>query len=340
MVVFAVAEDDFETVLKPRLVAAEANLDYIRCARLATQRHRRRAPHPRRHPGPRAAPADDGRRTARDRPAALAPVGEDRTSHTDHEVKLALKPLISWRTTSAAPCSETATSARTRPAVPAGRRWARPRSRTRRGSGSRWPTTTKTPTSASLEVIKSNIGPKGVGRNYRLKTVASTASRSRCRCLSPKAPPRRRRRPDRGHATQGKRIPGELVRDLILAELETGEKSRKVPGRRRAREARRKPRHRLPVRPRPSQKGRSGEGPQRRCRRGLVLAAEPRGADRMKEQVGSSPKTPESSRTTELFIHAGLPGVYYRLRSRYFVLPSDYRVALGGTALASQRGVE
>ena len=30
MVVFVVAEDAFETVLKPRLVAAEANLDYIR----------------------------------------------------------------------------------------------------------------------------------------------------------------------------------------------------------------------------------------------------------------------------------------------------------------------
>ena len=59
----------------------------------------------------------------------------------------------------------------------------------------------------------------------------------------------------------------------------------------------------------------------------------------MREQVGSNQNFRVFS-STELFIHAGLPGVYYRLRSGSFVLPSDYRVALGGTALASQRGVE
>jgi hypothetical protein len=59
----------------------------------------------------------------------------------------------------------------------------------------------------------------------------------------------------------------------------------------------------------------------------------------MRKQLGSSTKTPESSRSTELFIHAGLRGVYYRLRSRYYVLPSDYRVALRSAALAVRRGV-
>ena len=78
-----------------------------------------------------------------------------------------------------------------------------------------------------VEVIKSNIGPKGVGRNYRMKTVAGRRARGAG------ADPRRRgrsdqggRRPDRDHQRSGKRIPSELVRELILAELETGEKPR------------------------------------------------------------------------------------------------------------------
>ena len=54
MVVFAVAEDDFETVLKPRLVAAEANLAVRPLCRLAAQGHRRRVADPRRHAGARA----------------------------------------------------------------------------------------------------------------------------------------------------------------------------------------------------------------------------------------------------------------------------------------------
>ena len=93
MVVFAVAEDDFETVLKPRLVAADANLAYVRCV------------------GWRRKGTDDALRIPDDIPVLeqhlstmqvglfvidplLSHLSAKTNSHIDHEVKLALRPLM------------------------------------------------------------------------------------------------------------------------------------------------------------------------------------------------------------------------------------------------------
>lgn len=91
MVVFAVAEDAYETVLKPRLVAAEANLAYVRCLNW-----RRKG-------------TDDAFRIPDDVAVLeqhiaatsagllvidplLSHLSSKTNSHTDHEVKRALQP--------------------------------------------------------------------------------------------------------------------------------------------------------------------------------------------------------------------------------------------------------
>ena len=81
MTVFVVAEDDFDTVLKPRLVAAEANLNYVRCLSWRRKGTEDALRIPDDVGGARAGPGGDGGRPGRDRPAALAPVGEDEHAH-------------------------------------------------------------------------------------------------------------------------------------------------------------------------------------------------------------------------------------------------------------------
>lgn len=93
LVVFAAAEDAFETVLKPRLLAARANLDYVRC--VSWQRRG----------------ASDALRIPDDIPELersllgmgasmlvidplLSHLSASTDSYRDHEVKLALQPLL------------------------------------------------------------------------------------------------------------------------------------------------------------------------------------------------------------------------------------------------------
>lgn len=58
----------------------------------------------------------------------------------------------------------------------------------------------------------------------------------------------------------------------------------------------------------------------------------------MSPEVGSSRKIPASTLYTDFDNHAGLRGVYYRLRSRYSVYFPDYQVARGDTGAAVQKG--
>ena len=192
------------------------------------------------------------RRAVRDRPAAVAPVGEDEQPHRPRGEAGAAAADAAGAQPRLRRCSATATSARTR----------RPGAR-RASMGSTAFTNTprvglamayddEDPDVRVVEVIKSNIGPKGVGRNYRLKTVdVDGLTEPMPLLVAESAGDQERRRADRRQPAGAKRIPGELVRELVLAELESGEKSRSVPGHGRRGEAGREPRHRLPVGARP-----------------------------------------------------------------------------------------
>jgi hypothetical protein len=225
MVVFAVAEDDFETVLKPRLVAAEANLAYVRCV------------------GWRRKGTDDALRIPDDVQVLeqhlrtmgvglfvidplLSHLSAKTNTHVDHEVKLALRPVMQLAHNLG--CA----------ALGNGHFGKEKAAGARRASmGSTAFTNTprvglamayddEDPDVRVVEVIKSNIGPKGVGRNYRLKTVALDGLAERLPLLVEESAATKSVDELIRAASWKKQIPGELLRGLILAELETGEKSR------------------------------------------------------------------------------------------------------------------
>jgi hypothetical protein len=226
MVVFAVAEDAFETVLKPRLVAAEANLAHVRC--LSWMR----------------AGTEDAVRVPDDVPEleqALAAI-EARlfvidpllshlsakvNSHTDHEVKLALRPVMQL-------------AQRIGCTVLGNGHFSKDKTRGARSASSGSTAFTNTPRVGLamahddedpdvrvLEVVKSNLGPENVGRNYRVRTVIVEGLQEPVPVLVAEGAATKSVDDLIAATHRGKRIPGELVRELILAELETGEKSRK-----------------------------------------------------------------------------------------------------------------
>ena len=225
MALFVVAEDAFETVLKPRLVAAEANFSFIRCVSW-----RRKG-------------TDDALRIPDDIPVLeqrirgmnvgliiidplLSHLSAKTNSHTDHEVKLALRPLIVLAHNTGATVlgnghfgKDKASGAR------------------RASMGSTAFTNTprvglamayddEDPDLRILEVIKSNIGPKGIGRNYRVKTVDVPGLSEPVPLLVPEGAATKTVDDLIASTHRGKRVPSELLQALVLAELETGEKSR------------------------------------------------------------------------------------------------------------------
>lgn len=78
-----------------------------------------------------------------------------------------------------------------------------------------------------VEVIKSNLGPKGVGRNYRVKAVEVEGLTEPVPVLVAEGAATKAVDDLIAAQAKGKRVPSELLRSLILAELETGEKSRR-----------------------------------------------------------------------------------------------------------------
>jgi hypothetical protein len=223
--VFVVAEDDFDTVLKPRLVAAEANLAYIRCLSW-----RRKG-------------TDDALRIPDDVPVLeqalqtmqvglvvidplLSHLSAKTNTHIDHEVKLALRPVMQLAHNLGCVVlgnghfgKEKAAGAR-RATMGSTAFTNTPR------VGLAMAYDDEDPDVRVVEVIKSNIGPKGVGRNYRLKTVAVEGLAERLPLLVPESAATKSVDELIAASRRGKRIPGELVRALVLAELESGEKSR------------------------------------------------------------------------------------------------------------------
>jgi hypothetical protein len=226
MVVFAVAEDAFDTVLKPRLLAAGADLEHVR-----TVNFRRKG-------------LKDAICIPDDVPALEEPIGTlnagllvidpllshfsgKTNSYVDHEVKRALQPVVDL-------------AHRTGCTVMGNHHLSKDTSRGARKAAQSSNAFTNTPRVAwamaaddddpdvrVVEVIKSNIGPKHVGRNYRVRVVPvdgldepqpvlvreSAASKSVDDLLAV--------------MRQGKRIPSELLRALVIRELEAGEKPRK-----------------------------------------------------------------------------------------------------------------
>jgi hypothetical protein len=227
MVVFAVAEDAFDTILKPRLLAAGANLEWVRALswRRAGTEDALLIPDD-------VADLEFALKVLQARLLVIDPLlshlsGKTNT-HTDHEVKLALKPLMTLAHNVG--CGVLGNGHFSKDKAGGARRAA---------SGSSAFTNTprvglamayddEDPDLRVLEVIKSNLGPKGVGRNYRVRTVQVEGLSEPVPMLV--AEGAATKAVDELIAVQrkGKRVPSELLRALILAELENGEQTRKT----------------------------------------------------------------------------------------------------------------
>jgi AAA domain len=228
-VIYAVAEDTFDTVVKPRLLAAEANLAYVRGL------------------GWRRSGTEDALLIPDDIPLLeqrlkqtyemgvrllvvdplLSHLSGKTNTHVDHEVRLALKPLITL-------------AHNLQCAVLGNGNFSKDRSGGARRAASGSASFTNVPRVGLamayddedpdlrvLEVVKSNIGPKGIGRNYRIRTVEVDGLKEPVPALVAEGVASKAVDDLINVQKSGKRIPPEFVRALILAELETGEQSRK-----------------------------------------------------------------------------------------------------------------
>jgi hypothetical protein len=77
-----------------------------------------------------------------------------------------------------------------------------------------------------VEVIKSNLGPVGVGRNYRIRAVDVEGLTESVPMLAAEGAAVKAVDDLLAVESRGKRVPSELLRALILAELEAGEQTR------------------------------------------------------------------------------------------------------------------
>jgi hypothetical protein len=225
MCVFAVAEDAYETVLKPRLVAAGANLAYVRALGWRRAGTEDALLVPDDVPLLEQAIADMGVRLLVIDPL-LSHLSGKTNSHTDHEVKIALKPLEGL-------------AHRIGCCVLGNGHFSKDRTRGARRAASGSTAFTNTPRLGLamayddddpdvriVEVVKSNIGPKNVGRNYRVRTIEMPGLELPILVAEGAAT----KAVDDLIAVQkkGKRVPSELLRALILAELENGEQPRRT----------------------------------------------------------------------------------------------------------------
>jgi hypothetical protein len=225
MCVFAVAEDAYGTVLKPRLVAAGANLAYVRAL------------------GWRRSGTEDALIVPDDVPLLeqhvagmgvrllvidplLSHLSGKTNSHTDHEVKLALQPLMGLAQRIG--CCVLGNGHLSKDRTGGARRAA---------SGSSAFTNTPRiglamaydnddPDVRVLEVVKSNIGPKNVGRNYRVRTVEVPGLNEPIPIVVAEGAATKAVDDLIAVQKSGKRVSSELLRELILAELENGEQPR------------------------------------------------------------------------------------------------------------------
>jgi hypothetical protein len=227
-VIYAVAEDTYETVVKPRLLAAGANLAYVR----GLDWRRGGIPDALRIPDDvplleqhLGAQYGGGVRLIVIDPLLSHLSGKTNT-HVDHEVRLALKPLM-----------ELAHNLRC--TVLGNGNLSKDRSGGARRASAGSSAFTNVPRVGLamayddedadvrvLEVVKSNLGPKGVGRNYRIRTVEVEGLKEPQPTLVAEGAASKAVDDLIAAEKKGKRIPPELLRVLILAELETGEQPR------------------------------------------------------------------------------------------------------------------
>jgi hypothetical protein len=223
--VFAVAEDAYDTVLKPRLQAAGANLEYVRALGWKRDGTEDALLIPSDIPTlERHLEAMEARLLVID--PLLSHLSGKTNTHIDHEVKLALRPLMQLAHNTG--CT-----------VLGNGHFSKDKSGGARRAASASTAFTNTPRIGLamayddedsdvrvLEVIKSNIGPKGVGRNYRVRTVALKTLAKPVPVLIAEGSATKAIDDLIAAQGKGKRVPGELLQALILAELENGEQPR------------------------------------------------------------------------------------------------------------------
>jgi AAA domain len=226
MVIFAVAEDAFDTTLKPRLLAAGADLAYVRAV------------------GWRRKGFNDAILIPDDVPELeqhikemqagllvvdplLSHLSRKTNSHTDHEVKVALQPLVDL-------------AQRTGCTVLGNGHFGKDKTRGAVSSAQGSNAFTNTPRVALamahddddpdlriVEVIKSNFGAKGTGRNYRVQLVTVDGLKEQVPVLCAEGAASKCVDDLLVVTTQGKRVPAELIREVVLRELGEGEQTRK-----------------------------------------------------------------------------------------------------------------
>jgi hypothetical protein len=225
MCVFAVAEDAFDTVFKPRLVAAGADLTYVRALRW----YRRGLD------DTFLIPDDVPRveRVIRELDAGLfvidpllSHLAGKTDSYKDHEVKRALAPLVALAQRTGCPIlgnlhfkKDTSRGARN----------------AAQGSSAfvdvprvAWGMA-KDPEDESLrvlEILKSNIGPEGSGRDWRLHFAPVPGLEDEAPLILPGDTSSRSVDALLRSASEGRSVSSEALRELVLRELGSGPKSR------------------------------------------------------------------------------------------------------------------
>jgi len=226
MVVFAVLEDALETVLKPRLLAAGADLALIRSVGWQRQGYKDAIRIPDDIPRLQQSIAEWNPLLLVIDPL-LSHLSARTNSYSDHEVKVALRPLV-------------ALAQDTGCAVLGNGNIGKDTSRGARKAAQASNAFTNTPRVALamapddddpdlriVEVIKSNIGPKGIGRNYRVQVVPVDGLTETQPLLVPEGAASKSVDELIAAVGRGKRVPAELVKAVVLRELATGEKPRK-----------------------------------------------------------------------------------------------------------------
>ena len=77
-----------------------------------------------------------------------------------------------------------------------------------------------------LEILKSNIGPEGVGRNWRIQLGAVAGLDDEMPLILPEGDSQRSLDELLRTASEGRKVSSEALRELVLRTLASGEKSR------------------------------------------------------------------------------------------------------------------
>jgi len=224
-VVFAVAEDAYDTVLKPRLLAAGADLDHIRTVSWQNGSGYADAIRVPDHIEQLEECLQEMRAALLVIDPLLSHLSGKTDSYKDHDVKAALRPLVLL-------------AQRTGCTVLGNGHFGKDKSRGSVNSTQESNAFTNTPRVALamarddedentrvVEVVKSNIAGTGEGRNYRIATVTVDGLRDPVPVLTPDGGATKSV-DDLLVRTRAKRVPAMTLQDIVLRELATGAKTR------------------------------------------------------------------------------------------------------------------